>query len=675
MAAKAKASGLDAEWRHHALSTPPLAAASLCVAAEAASFVHHPLGVSGIVIAGAMAAFLAGALRRRAFWALIHLGVCLAFAAGWFTYTQLESATFTAPAMLTVGVALALLWPLYPVARKAERRERRADLERHRAQLRDGMPVVDWSTMLAAMGCPNLTQVGRPEQHHAGYTVTLLLPADGKVTLRQLIGLRERLEIALKLQPGWVKVERGRDASEALIHVTTRDVLAETFRLPVGEVPRSINDPIDIGVLETGETMWLTLREIVTLIVGLRGRGKSNLMNVLIARLAACCDVVLWMIDLKGGRTARPWLAPWFDERTERPVLDWVATSKTEAALMMGCALTAIQHRSHSGAGGEKIIPSARQPAILLIGEEVSALVGLHAAGSHRSTDALTSIVQLGRSEAVDAVLITQRPTVTMVGSGDLKSQVQLRIGCGFASEADARLLFNDNQMAAAAAVLRHKGTLYVQEEDARPVPGKSYRVEFGDIYPLAESVSWLRPGLEPDLEAALGEVYGQRWSEARAGHLVKGTVPVESDAAGSAPGATMTATMTATAAPSIPALPVIPPPPADAQPAWQTAKGVPIPKPFDAHEFDAEFDAIAKRLELPEDKTLHPGRMRLLGLLGEAGETGMGPTELTRRLNESGFPTTTRQTVHDWLTDLIRSGDVAKRPGANGVYILARFA
>ena len=40
---------------------------------------------------------------------------------------------------------------------------------------------------------------------------------------------------------------------------------------------------------------------------GIAGSGKSGVLNVILGNLAACPDVVLWGIDLKGGMELRPW--------------------------------------------------------------------------------------------------------------------------------------------------------------------------------------------------------------------------------------------------------------------------------------------------------------------------------------------------------------------------------
>jgi hypothetical protein len=43
------------------------------------------------------------------------------------------------------------------------------------------------------------------------------------------------------------------------------------------------------------------------LIGGTTGAGKSGIVNVILAYLVACRDVVIWAVDLKGGMELRPW--------------------------------------------------------------------------------------------------------------------------------------------------------------------------------------------------------------------------------------------------------------------------------------------------------------------------------------------------------------------------------
>lgn len=660
----AKSSAWDAQV-HHAAVTPPLAALSLYAAGAAAStFVHRPLAVIAVTVIAAMAGALAVAVTRPHMWVLVHRAAAIGFAALWIVLTQLTS-PFRAPSVIALIAATALLWAFFPLVSRADLRERDAALRAAKSLMTGGGVRGDWPGMLARLGLPRI-QVEDTVTNPAGYTKVLRLPPDGSITFRRVRGIAEQLEVALDLEPGWVRFERGQRA-RVLVHVTTRDVLAETVALPRCTEPRSINDPIDIGISETGEVLLLTLREIAVLVVGVRGAGKSNLINVLIDRLGNCVDAVIWGIDFKNGRTLRPWLQPWLDGKTERPVIDWVATDRDEAALMMDAALTAIDVRSASGAGGEKITPRAGQPAIILLCEEVSSLTGLHAPGSRASTNLLTSITQTGRSEAVDPILVTQRGTVTMVGSGDLKSQIRLRIALGGGSEEDARALLGDSQLARIVAALRHKGSLCVQHDDARPIPAKGFRVEPEEVYGLAEACSWLRPGLEADLEAALGDDYAKRWSMERAGHLLTGKPkpkPVADESAQPA-----AAKATASPAPSGPA--PVPPPPRVA-PAWKTTDGTPIPRRSEHYtepDVDAAFSSLVKGLDVDTTRP-HAGRARLVGLLEQVGPGGRSPDELTRLLNENGIGCV-RQTVQGWLKDLVDSGEAVKQgSGVNVRYI-----
>ena len=254
---------------------------------------------------------------------------------------------------------------------------------------------------------------------------------------------------------------------------------------------------------------------------------NSNLLNVLLAQLARCPDVLVFAIDLKGGRMAAPWIEPWLAGRTPRPVVDWLATDREEAERMLRALERAIQARSRSGSGGEKITPSPEQPAVLLVCDEIAVILGVGTGGPRSSLDGVTNatlarlatqLVMTGRSEAIDLIMATQRGTVTMLGSADLKSQCAVRIGLGVASEGDARLIIpDDTRIATDLARLRHPGTGIVQQgKNGRVLPVKFYRIEHEMISEIAERYGRVRPGPDKVLEEALGEDYRTRWSPGR---------------------------------------------------------------------------------------------------------------------------------------------------------------
>jgi hypothetical protein len=65
----------------------------------------------------------------------------------------------------------------------------------------------------------------------------------------------------------------------------------------------------EIGLTEDGRPVRVLLLRRNVLVGGIAGAGKSGILNIIIATLAACPDVVLWGIDLKGGMELQPWAA------------------------------------------------------------------------------------------------------------------------------------------------------------------------------------------------------------------------------------------------------------------------------------------------------------------------------------------------------------------------------
>ncbi len=486
-----------------------------------------PVRLTAVIAAVAAAAAIIPVLARTGPGAASGYTLACALAAGsWLVYAAVASPR-TWIAIAALAVVPAGLGLLYPAVRRhqrylAEEARRRAEMERRKADSRK------WPDLLDRLGHPGISYRGQQETR-SGHTIRLGLPPSGKVRYGTLAEATERIEIAARLRRGAVRVERGGRADEVLLHVAERDVLAETIALPDDPQPATVNRPLPVGLHEDGTICTVTLREVAALIVGLRGSGKSNLINVLIAQLSRCADTVIFMIDLKGGRTALPWLRPWLDGRATRPVIDWVATTREEAERMLRAVLRGIDARAHSGAGGEKITPSPDLPAVILIVEEVAVIFGMNS-GPRTSLEGTTNatlaglgtqVTQLGRSEAIDPVLVTQRGAVTMIGSGDLKSQCALRIGLGVATEADARLVVPDDlHIAADLARLAHPGSGIVQSRDGRPVPVKFYRLDHDRIAGLAEQSGPTRPAPDQVLAEALGADYRRRWSVERAGHL-----------------------------------------------------------------------------------------------------------------------------------------------------------
>ncbi len=582
-----------------------------------------PLWLTSVIAAVIVATALIPVLARTGPGAAAGYTLACALAAGgWLIYAASASPR-TWIAILAVAVLAPALGLLYPALHRhqqylAEEARRRAEEARRKADARR------WPDLLDRLGHPGISFRGQTETR-SGHTIRLGLPPSGKIRYGTLAEATERIEIAARLRRGAVRVERGERADEVLLHVAERDVLAEAIPLPGDEEPLTVNQPLPVGMHEDGTVCTVTLREVAALVVGLRGSGKSNLINVLIAQLCRCVDTVIFMIDLKGGRTALPWLGPWLEGRAARPVIDWVATNREEAERMLRALLRGIDARAHSGAGGEKITPSADLPAVILIVEEVAVIFGMNS-GPRSSLEGTTNatlaglgtqVTQLGRSEAIDPILVTQRGAVTMIGSGDLKSQCALRIGLGVATEADARLVVPDDlHIAADLARLVHPGSGIVQSRDGRPVPVKFYRLDHDRIARIAERSAQGRPAPDQFLADALGEDYRRRWSVERAGHLrVTGGL---ASGAGAAPRSRARAADT-----------------------------------------DREFAEIVAGLG-NGDTAAAPARKRMLEILGSTGVMGATTIRLLAMLEVEGIAPA-RQSLDRWLEEEEIAGRVKR--------------
>ena len=324
-----------------------------------------------------------------------------------------------------------------------------------------------------------------------------------------------------------------------------------------------------------------------------------------------------------------------------------------------------------------------------------------------------TQLVMTGRSEAIDLIMATQRGTVTMTGSADLKSQCGLRIGLGVASEADARLIIPDDiQIAADLARLRHPGTGIVQQgKYGRVLPVKFFRIEHEAIASIAEQSGVIRPDPDPLLAEALGPDYVTRWERAfasrapgtaQAAAAVRAAVQHATAAAPPAPGQPWPAEQPAAAAPlprrrpPAAASPAGPPGQAAAAPAppaaspaagaaaaatagraavhspvpgsalpGSAAPGAPAGYPAATRpagmagstgERLVEFTAAAAPGSAAD--AAHPGRPRMVAMLRKAGVRGMTVRAIAEQLATDG-PEVAHQTVHRWLTEELAAGRV----------------
>jgi hypothetical protein len=467
-----------------------------------------------------------------------------------------------------------------------------------------------------------------------GRLVRIVLPKSGQVTIEDFRSRARNFEVALEAQEGAVMFESGSTSSEVIMKVRERDGMAGTHLLTPELRSRTVNEEIIIGFQEDDSYLKMPVREIHAMIVGTTGAGKSNLLNVIIAQLASCVDTVIWAIDMKGGRAIAPWFQAWEEGRTDRPPIDWIATTRAEAEMMMNAVVQAAETRMRSGIGRSKIKPTASLPQIILLCDEMADLFGdAKGVRSEIGEDAKSQqwfirrggdVTQKGRSEAVSSLWASQRGTTSMGASTDMKANIGIRIALRPSQESELQWIVPDlprlatRQLAFLASTpgvgIMGRGpkasqpTKFIHHDHIEGVCGEDEEHPVCPpqcpVYQTEIDTAPVRPRLDQMTAAALGQDYAQRWVRAQRDGVLK--VPAMALSGGSA--------------------------------AYGNGGDA------------SRFDEIVRDIPDPE-KELHPARIRMREYVAAQGIMGTSVKKVMDVLEHEGIGVA-RETVHRWFRE-----------------------
>lgn len=311
-------------------------------------------------------------------------------------------------------------------------------------------------------------------------------------TASDLVNRVPALESGLGTRPGAVRVEPDpHRADHALIRVLHADPHAQAIPYPTDQhhQPTSITGPVPLGVFEDARPVTLTLTHRHGLLGGVAGAGKSGVLNVILAHLAACPDVVLWGIDLKGGMELGPWAS----------CLDRLATTVSEAADLLADAVAILDARAqHLTADGARLwTPTPTTPALVIVIDEYAEL----AEQSPAAVVHADSVARRGRAVALTLLAATQRPTQKAMGSGAVRSQMDLRICLRVRERRDVDLILGQGMLAVGwhAHTLDAPGKFLISTpEHPNPRRARAYLLTDHDVSTIAARHQPNRPLLDP---------------------------------------------------------------------------------------------------------------------------------------------------------------------------------
>ncbi|PNE41607.1 hypothetical protein [Streptomyces noursei] len=526
-------------WRHGVVSTPLFTGATVYLGGLGLGLAQDagatlPLGwiglgsLTGIAAASASRWIRTRGQTRHRRW--FHTGFTATWttaAYAWINWSA-HNTPWTMASAAAVAAGAAALTPFYAIDRGL-RADQIADQWAHEAGAKNA-DTVEWEKTFEDAGARGI-QVGKTVPTRGGYKLHLRL---NQTPVKQLHQLLPMLEVRKgDLRTGSLRLEPTPIASEAWLHVTTRDVLAESLTLPPDDHPLTINEPLTLGMLESGEPIEILFRQNSILVAGKKGSGKSVLLHVMTAVLTRCTDAVIWMIDLAEGNAAKRWLRPWVEEckdrdgnLIDRPILDWVATTHEEAVRLLNAALAVAEGRSGRMKGG-KIRPKPEEPALIVLSDENADLMAWNA----QAIQSKTRGVKKGRKAAVDYIDFVQRGTGPNTGGGEIDSQYDTVIGMRFAKKGEGQFVFPDHYGQVDLSQLPGSGAIYILDEERRkagglgPERGKVHFANDEDENPDGspcrdiEDLSVARWDIRPDLDAASQSDaapygYADRWSD-----------------------------------------------------------------------------------------------------------------------------------------------------------------
>jgi hypothetical protein len=184
-----------------------------------------------------------------------------------------------------------------------------------------------------------------------------------------------------------------------------------------------VREPLIVGVdPETGDPLTITLWDEdggkQTFVVAVNGGGKSVLLNNVLERLTAANNAVVWGINLSKAQEMRRW----------RPALDLAACGRDErkrARIMLRMAKKLIVWRGSQNRDSANVIPTHRQPLLVLIIDEQDALAKNEDGMIDQSVvEDMAYVASKGRSEGVVLLLAGQRNTQGAAGSTNITTQM-----------------------------------------------------------------------------------------------------------------------------------------------------------------------------------------------------------------------------------------------------------
>lgn len=352
---------------------------------------------------------------------------------------------------------------------------------RRRARVRVERTIEAWPNIAENIGLSG-ARIGSVAVDAWGWTARVILRKGA--TAAQAIDKLPAIESGFGIRPGSARALPDETRADRFI---LRVIETDPHENPIpwaGPEVNSIAKPFELGLFEDGRPVRILLLRRNILIGGIVGSGKSGIVNVILAILAMCRDVVVWGVDLKGGMELGPWAA----------CLGRLATTPAQATELFADAVAELDRRADAlAAKGLRLWePTPRDPALLIVVDEYAEM-------PEEAQEYADSLARRGRAVAVNLLAATQRPTQSAMGGKSVRSQMDVRICLRVRERRDVDLILGQGAFNTgwhAHAITRPGVFLISSPEHGVPERARAYLLDDARITRHAARYAADRPAL-----------------------------------------------------------------------------------------------------------------------------------------------------------------------------------
>lgn len=517
---------MDADWdRGHGPLNGPFNAAGTALAIGYGGHVWHasPWLGAGVAAAGLVGHHIHGMRRKAPRFNLALRATTWLTAGSWCSWAIAHGA-WAQTSLEALGGGSLLLGLAWAGELHAEHKAERAQQVTEAARAINGQ-AAEWQARIDRVchieGARVVGIEGWPTG--GGFTLDVELPGGG-ATWKTLRGAADGLAADARLPEGCgVEVHRGVHRGAALVEVSTVNHLVNDVFYPEDYSPLSVNEPAPVGIRRDGTPYGHVMRQQSALIVGQRGSGKTNLLNVMLANQCRMVDSITWVIDLNGGGLAIKWLRLWHAMgRPGKPPIDWVADTPEKALKLARAAerialARKVGYQDREIAADDDKLPVDREvPEIRIVNDEGATLFSTKARLSDETlkqvANTLVNVLEIARAAAVNETTTGLRGTQDVIAEAQVLKQSTLKVAMKVADDSELNYFFgwhNSNS----AEDAPYPGCAIVQEDQTAWVE-KIYRLRPSQMRDVIKATAQIRPELDELSRKAAGEDYERRWED-----------------------------------------------------------------------------------------------------------------------------------------------------------------